>query len=195
MDIVQWLVPKKDGDVGVCFAPAWADRLPPVGSQPALRRRSAPLVSRHIARPLAVAVATTIDDDDDGATRLPEGPGLVGVRFSLSADGEPLLGPRADDVGFASTLGEFVGVVVDLGEAAGLPMMGALPVDERRGLGIVLGSLRGQTRARLADAFLLWVAAVKSAALARGFSASATLELYGSSPSQRPIDGTIEASL
>ena len=97
MDIVQWLVPKKDGAVGVCFAPAWADRLPPVGSQPALRRRSAPLVSRHIARPLAVAVAATIDDDDDdGSTRLPEGPGLVGgVRFSLSADGDSLCWGRA----------------------------------------------------------------------------------------------------
>jgi hypothetical protein len=96
MDIVQWLVPKKDGAVGVCFAPAWADRLPPVGSQPALRRRSAPLVSRHIARPLAVAVAATIDDDDDdGATRCLRGLAWWGGRFSLSADGDSLCWGRA----------------------------------------------------------------------------------------------------
>jgi hypothetical protein len=193
MDIVQWLVPKNDGDVGVCFAPAWADRLPPVGTQPALRRRSAPLVSRHVARPLAVAVVATVEDDE-GPMSLPEGPGQVIVRFALSADGAPLVEPKADDVAFASTLGEFVGVVVDLCEAAGLPLMGALPVDERRGLGVVLGSLRGHSRARVADALLLWAAAVQSAALARGFLSSAALEVVGAR-SVRPIDGTIEASV
>jgi hypothetical protein len=194
MDIVQWLVPKGDGDVGVCFAPAWADRLPPVGTQPGLRRRSAPLVSRHVARPLAVAVDATVEDDD-GPMSLPEGPGQVVVRFALSADGAPLVDPTSDDVAFASTLGEFVGVVVDLCEAAGLPMMGALPIDERRGLGIVLGSLRGHSRTRVADALLLWAGAVQSAALARGFSSSAALEVVAPSRTVRPIDGTIETSV
>lgn len=194
MDVVQWLVPGGDGGVTVCFAPAWADRLPAVAGRPALRRRSAPLVSRHLARPLAVAVAAGIDDDDS-PTSLPDEPGRTAIRLALSADGEPILAADADDVRFASVLGEFVGVVIDLCEAAGLPVMGALPGDERRALVVLLGGLRGQTRSRLADALLLLSAAVQMAALARGFSARATLEVPGTSPALRPIDGRLEASL
>ena len=194
MDVVQWLVPGGDGGVTVCFAPAWADRLPAVGSRPALRRRSAPLVSRHLARPLAVAVVHGIDDDD-GAATLPDEPGRLAVRFTLSADGEPILAADADDVRFASVLGEFVGVVIDLCEAAGLPVMGAMPGDERRALVVLLGSLRGQTRSRLADALLLLSASVQMAALARGFTARAVLEASGAALPVRPIDGRLEATL
>jgi len=160
-----------------------------------LRRRSAPLVSRHLVRPLAVAVAHGIDDDDDGAIALPDEPGRVVVRFTLAAEGEPILAADADDVRFASVLGEFVGVVIDLCEAAGLPVMGAMPGDERRALVVLLGSLRGQTRSRLADALLLLSAAVQMAALARGFSARAALEVPGAAQPVRPIDGRLEATL
>ena len=200
MDVVQWLVPGRDGaagaDVGVCFAPAWADRLPPVGRQPALRRRSAPLVSRHLARPMAVAVPLSAVDDEE-ATGLPDAPGAVSIRFSLSVDGEPMLAPDADDVRFAAVLGEFVGVVIDLCEAAGIPVMGAVPVDERRALDVLVGGLRGQTRARLADALLLLAAAVQMAALARGFSTTASLlvPLVPGRSGVIAVDGCIEAAL
>jgi hypothetical protein len=194
MDVVQWLVPGGDGGVTVCFAPAWADRLPAVGSRPALRRRSAPLVSRHLVRPLAVAVAHGIDDDD-GPTALPDEPGRLVVRFTLAAEGEPILAADADDVRFASVLGEFVGVVIDLCEAAGLPVMGAMPGDERRALVVLVGSVRGQTRSRLADALLLLSAAVQMAALARGFTARAALEVPGVAQPVRPIDGRLETTL
>lgn len=194
MDVVQWLVPGADGSVAVCFAPAWADRLPPVAGRPALRRRSAPLVSRHLARPLAVAVVAIVDDDDGGIT-LPDGPGQIAVRFSVSAEGEPILAADADDVRFASVLGEFVGVVIDLCEAAGLPVMGAVPTDERRALVVLLGGLRGQTRSRLADALLLLAGGVQGAALARGFSSRASIEVVGAAPKVVPIDGRLEAAL
>jgi hypothetical protein len=200
MDVVQWLVPGRGGaagaDVGVCFAPAWADRLPAVGRQPALRRRSAPLVSRHLSRPLAVAVPLN-DIDDDEPTGLPDAPGAVTVRFALSVDGEPLLAPNADDVRFAAVLGEFVGVVIDLCEAAGIPVMGAVPVDERRALDVLVGGLRGQSRARLADALLLLAAAVQTAALARGFSTMALLMVPSTAGTSGVIavDGCIEAAL
>jgi hypothetical protein len=194
MDVVQWLVPGGDGAVTVCFAPAWADRLPAIAGRPALRRRSAPLVSRHLARPLAVAVPAGVDDDD-GPTSLPEEPGRLAVRLTLAADGEPILAADADDVRFASVLGEFVGVVIDLCEAAGLPVMGAMPGDERRALVVLLGSVRGQTRSRLADALLLLSAAVQMAALARGFSARAVLDVPGAPSPVRPIDGCLEAAL
>jgi hypothetical protein len=194
MDVVQWLVPDREGAVGVCFAPAWADRLPGLGDRPGLRRRSAPLVSRHLSRPLAIAVAAGVDDDDS-ATTLPDEPGRLAIRLSLSVEGEPILAADADDVRFASVLGEFIGVVIDLCEAAGLPVMGALPSDERRALVVVLGSLRGQTRSRLADALLLLSAAVQMAALARGFSVGASLEVSGATPLLYPIDGRLEEAL
>lgn len=194
MDVVQWLVPGGDGSVTVCFAPAWADRLPAAAGRSALRRRSVPLVSRHLARPLAVAVTVEVEDDE-GPTALPGEPGRLAVRLALTADGEPILAADADDVRFASVLGEFVGVVIDLCEAAGLPVMGAMPGDERRALVVLLGSVRGQTRSRLADALLLLSAAVQMAALARGFSARAVLDVPGASPPLRPIDGRLEASL
>jgi len=194
MDVVQWLVPGGDGGVTVCFAPAWADRLPAVGGRPALRRRPAPLASRHLARPLAGAVAHGVDDDD-GPTALPDEPGRLAVRLTLAAEGEPILAADADDVRFASVLGEFVGVVIDLCEAAGLPVMGAMPGDERRALVVLLGSVRGQTRSRLADALLLLAAAVQMSALARGFSARAVLDVPGASPPVLPIDGRLEAAL
>lgn len=197
MDVVQWLVPGADGSVAVCFAPAWADRLPAVAGRPALRRRSSPLVSRHLSRPLAVAVVASdaaIVDDDETATSLPDAPGAVAVRFTLAADGEPILAADADDVRFASVLGEFVGVVIDLCEAAGLPVMGAMPVDERRSLLVLLGGLRGQGRSRLADALLLLSAGVQSAALARGFSSRASLELVAGGR-LIPLDGHLEGQL
>jgi len=198
MDVVQWLVPRRDGDNGtevlVCFAPAWADRLPAVGGLPALRRRSAPMVSRHLPRSLAVAVAATLDDDD-GATKLPDGPGQVAVTFELAVEHEPILPSDADDIRFAAVLGEFVAVVVDLCEAAGLPVMGALPVDDRRGLQILLGSLSGLGRVRLADALLMLAAATQTAALARGFTARALLAVVSTSEARIAIDGRIESAL
>ncbi len=194
MDVVQWLVPARDGDtrdVGVCFAPAWADRLPAVGAQPALRRRSAPMVSRHLPRALAVAVAADIVDDEDTSS-LPTAPGLVSVRCVLSVEGEPILPANADDIRFASVLGEFVSVVVDLCEAAGMPVMGALPVDERRAVQVVFGGINGVGRARLADALLMLSAAMQMTALARGFSARAFL-VVNDVPTA--IDGHIESRL
>ena len=166
MDVVQWLVPRRDdaaaGVVFVCFAPAWADRLPAMAGLPALRRRSAPMVSRHLPRSLAVAVA--------------------------AAD--------IDDVRFAAVLGEFVAVVVDLCEAAGLPVMGAVPVDERRGLQILFGGLNGMGRVRLGDALLMLAAATQTAALARGFSARAVVVVVND-PQRAAIaiDGRLEAQL
>ncbi len=201
MDVVQWIVPGglSDGsaatEVGVCFAPAWADRLPSqhtASSRAALRRRSAPLVSRHLPRPLAVAVRADVDDDDTAIT-LPDAPGQVCLRLSLDAAGEPLIPADASDVHFASVFSEFIGVTVDLCEAAGLPVMGVCPANERRALDVVLGGLRGQSRSRLADALLLLSAAVSLAALSRGFSAQGALLL----PERKiiAVDGAIEASL
>ena len=178
----------------MCFAPAWADRLPAVGSLPALRRRSAPMVSRHLPRSLAVAVAATVVDDDD-ASNLPDGPGQVAVRFQLAVDNEPILAADADDIRFAAVLGEFVAVVVDLCEAAGLPVMGALPVDERRGLLILLGALSGLGRIRLGDALLMLAAAAQTAALARGFTARAQLVVVNDTRPPVAIDGRIESAL
>jgi len=196
MDVVQWVIPGGlDGGprsaVGACFAPAWADRLPPSGRRPALRRRSAPLVSRHLSRPLAVAVPAGVEDDE-AQTSLSDAPGHVTLRLSLAVEGEPLLPAHADDVHFASVFGEFIGVAIDLCEAAGLPVMGACPADERRALDIVLGSLRGQGRSRLADALLLLRAGAQQAALARGFSLTAELLADGRSIG---VDGELEAAL
>jgi hypothetical protein len=195
MDVVQWLVPGPNGDasVAVCFAPAWADRLPPVGTTPALRRRSAPLVSRHLSRPLAIAVAAA-DVDDESPIALPGAPGSVTLRFGLSVRGTPVLDAGADDVHFASVLGEFVGVVIDLCEAAGVPVMGAVPADERRALDIVVGGLRGQTKARLADALLLLLGGVQMAADARGFQATAAM-MVREPAAHVAIDGQIERHL
>ena len=198
MDVVQWLVPRRDGDNGadvmVCFAPAWADRLPAVGALPALRRRSAPMVSRHLPRSLAVAVAATVVDDDD-VTNLSDAPGTVAVRFLLAVENEPILPVDADDIRFAAVLGEFVSVAVDLCEAAGLPVMGALPVDERRGLQVLLGGLSGLSRVRLGDALLMLAAATQTAALARGFSARAWLVVVDNARAPVAIDGRIESAL
>ena len=199
MDVVQWLVPRRDdaaaGVVFVCFAPAWADRLPAMAGLPALRRRSAPMVSRHLPRSLAVAVAAADIDDDDDLT-LPDGPGQVAGRFAPAVEGEPILPADSDDVRFAAVLGEFVAVVVDLCEAAGLPVMGAVPVDERRGLQILFGGLNGMGRVRLGDALLMLAAATQTAALARGFSARAVVVVVND-PGRAPIDidGRLEAQL
>jgi hypothetical protein len=139
-----------------------------------LRRRSAPLVCKHLVRPLAVAVAADVVDDD-APVRLPGAPGSVSLRIALTAGGQSLLDASADDIRFASVLGEFVGVVVDVCEAAGLPLMGAQPVDERRALQLLLGGLHGNPRARLADSLLLFAAGVETCALARGFEARCSL--------------------
>lgn len=192
MDVVQWLVPLSSRkDVAVCFAPAWADRLPKTAGLPALRRRSAPLVTKHLVRPLAVAVAVDVADDE-APTSLPGAPGQVALRIHLSAEGAPLLPADADDVRFAALLGEFVGVVVDVAEAAGVPVMGVMPTDERRALQILLGGLQENPRSRLADAFLLFAGAIETCALARGFSARCSLVVE---PRVVAIDADIEASL
>ena len=216
MDLVQWLVPGGATTTGsttgsttttsslpaktaisVCLAPAWSDRLPAAEGRPALRRRSAPLVSRHLQRPLAVAVGLTHEDDDD-ETQLPLTPGSVTLRLSVNAEGSPLVAATDDDLRFSAVLGEYIGVVVDLCEAASLPVMGALPVDERRALDIVLGSLRGQTRSRLADALILVSAAAELAAFARGFSTHLSLRSTnadGQTSKVVPVDGVIETEL
>ncbi|HEY1100303.1 MAG TPA: hypothetical protein VGF99_15300 [Myxococcota bacterium] len=197
MDVVQWLIPRRDGAsrgaLLVCFAPAWADRLPATGGMPALRRRSAPMVSRHLPRAIAVAVDAA-DLDDDSASSLSDSPGSVAVTIHLAVDGEPILPADADDIRFAAVLGEFVAVVVDLCEAAGLPVMGALPVDERRGLQVLLGGLSGLSRARLGDALLMLAAATQTAAMARGFSAKADLVIVADRR-VLPIDALLEGAL
>ena len=152
------------------------------------------MVSRHLPRSLAVAVGVNTDDDDD-VTGLPDAPGQVAVRFVLAVQGEPILPADADDIRFAAVLGEFVSVVVDLCEAAGLPVMGALPVDERRGLQILLGGLSGLGRVRLADALLMFAAAVQTAALARGFAAKASVVVVNEARAPIVIDGCIESAL
>lgn len=192
MDVVQWLVPLADrDDVAVCFAPAWADRLPATAGLPALRRRSAPLVCKHLVRPVAVAVPADVVDDER-ATRLPGSPGALSLRVQLSAEGAPLVDAKASDARFASVMAEFVGVVVDVVEAAGLPMMGALPVDERRALQLLLGGLQGVSRARLADALVLFAGAVEFAAHARGFDVRCFLV---ENTTLHKLDGRIEAAL
>ncbi len=192
MDVVQWLTPRPGSDdVAVCFAPPWAVNLPPHAGLPALRRRSATLVSRHLTRPFAVAVAADLVDDE-APLRLPGTAGAVSLRIALSANGVALLDAGASDVRFAAVLGEFVGVVVDLCEAAGLPLLGAQPVDERRALQLLLGALQGNARARLADALLLFAGAVETCALARGFEARCSL-LHGSRII--PINARIEVEL
>ena len=192
MDVVQWLAPRPNSDdVAVCFAPAWADRLPATAGLPALRRRSSPLVCRHLIRPLAIAVAADVVDDER-PVRLAGNPGAVSVRIALSANGQPLLDSAADDVRFAAVLGEFVGVVVDLCEAAGLPLMGAAPVDERKALQLLLGGLQGNSRARLADALLLFAGGVETCALARGFEARCFVV---EANRVLPINARIEAEL
>jgi hypothetical protein len=192
MDVVQWLAPLPDrSDLAVAFAPAWADRLPQTRHLPALRRRSAPLVCRHLSRPVAVAVAVDVADDDRDA-RVPRAPGAVTLTLLLSAEGAPVVEAAADDVAFASVLAEFIGVVVDVVEAAGLPLMGVVPAEERRGLTIVLGGLMGLSRSRLADALLLFAGAVEMCALARGFQARA---FVGHGDKRFAIDGRLEEAL
>lgn len=192
MDVVQWLVPLSDrDDLAVCFAPAWADRLPATAGLPALRRRSSPLVCKHLVRPVAVAVPADVADDDR-PTRLSGAPGALALRIQLSAEGGPLLGPTANDVRFASVMAEFVGVAVDVVEAAGLPLMGAMPVDERRALQLLLGGLQGTPCARFADALVLFGGAVEFAAHARGFDAACFL-VEGTALHR--IDGRIEGVL
>lgn len=192
MDVVQWLSPRPNSDdVGVFFVPAGADRLPATEGFPSLRRRSAPLVCRHLLRPLAVAVAADVVDDDR-AVRIAGAPGSVAVRIELSANGAPLLDPGADDVRFGAVLGEFVGVIFDLGEAAGLPVIGAQPVDDRKALLLLLDALQGTPRARLADALLLFAGGVETCALARGFEARCVLV---DAKRVVPINARIEAAL
>jgi hypothetical protein len=193
MEVVQWIARHPGhADPVVIFAPASADRLPASLGMPALRRRSATLTSRHLPRPLAAAVAVDAVDDA-AAAALPSEAGAVVLRLALQVDGDSGLVVDRDDVHFAAVLGEFVGVVADLCAAAGLPFVAAGAAPGRRAVDIALGAVAGMGRARLGDALTLCAAAVRSAALARGFDVRCSLVL-----ADRPaidVDGHIEERL
>ena len=178
MDLVQWIVPDPGGSPHVVphvlWVPAWAERVPALGALGPLRRRGAPLVSRWLSTPIAVAVSPDAVDDDQAA-QLPKTPGACSVRLGLVVDdaaGEPVVAPAADDMRFASLLGEFVRCITDLCEAAGLPVMAVGPAwsggPRRAGAEVLLGSLSAFSATRLGDALVLLATAVRLAALARG---------------------------
>ncbi len=166
MELVQWIVPRADGSLGVLWAPVWADRVQGAGDE-VVRRRGAPLVSRWLPAPLALG-STEAPPDPEAAPLLR---GTLAAVFSFAADAadpRPVLGHHVDDVRFASVLAELVRVVADLSEAAGLPAAQLRPTPERTGLEVRFGAVGVLTGAQVADALILLRAAVESCLLARG---------------------------
>lgn len=200
MELVQWVVPRDDGSFGVGFAPAWSERMPAVGTLVAglpagtmLRRRGAPLASRHLPYPLAVGAPEERAHDDQPMRALKPGALALSLRFTVDVDGRALLAPGADDVRLMGLLAELVRVVADLAEAAGVSAATIAPERERRGIELVVGTLGAGTVAQLADALCLFRVAVEQCAQARGLQlADALVLLDGKSA---PLDARVARAL
>jgi hypothetical protein len=188
MEVEQWIA-RRPGcdDLMIVFAAASTERLPAAFGLPALRRRSAPLVSDELPRPLVAAVAVDVVDDDR-PPRLAAAAAAAGLRVVVTHDGDsPFV--VGDDVRFAAVLGEFVGVVAGLCEAAQLPFVAASGGAQGGAIDVGFGPLQGLGRARLADALVTLAVGVRTAALARGFDARCEFVLDSAT---RIIDGRIE---
>lgn len=198
MELVQWVVPRDDGAFGVGFAPAWSERMPAVGTLGVgcgcttgtpLRRRGAPLASRHLPYPLAIGAPEDRPPEDQPMRGIKAGALAISLRFAIDVDGRALVPPGSDDVRLAGLLAELVRVVADLAEAAGLPAAGIAPERERRGLDMVVGTLGATTVNQLADALCLFRVAVELCAQARGLQlADALVVLDGNSA---PLDARV----
>lgn len=197
MELVQWVVPRADGTFGVGFAPAWSERMPAVGTLAAgtgmLRRRGAPLSSRHLPYPLAIGAREDESADDQPMRPLKSGQLVLVLRLAVDGEGRPLVGPDADDVRLAGLLAELVRVVADLAEAAGVHAAAIAPERERRGLELSVGTLGAGTVGQLADALCLFRVALEHCAQARGLQlVDACVVLDGKSA---PLDGRVARAL
>lgn len=199
MELVQWVVPRADGAFSVGFAPAWSERMPAVGTLAVggrtgtLRRRGAPLSSRHLPYPLAIGVHDDDAPDDQPMRALKPGQLVLSLRLAVDGDGRALVAPGADDVRLAGLLAELVRVVADLAEAAGVHAAAIAPERERRGLEVSVGTLGAGTVGQLADALCLFRVAVEQCAQARGLQVTdALVVLDGTST---PIDGRVARAL
>lgn len=193
MELVQWVVPQDDGSFGVGFAPAWSERMPAVGTlartSATLRRRGAPLASRHLAYPLAIGAAEDRTADDTPLRGLKAGMLCLSLRLAMDGDGRALVPPSSDDVRLAGLVAELVRVVADLAEAAGLPAIGIAPERERRGLELVVGALGATNVTQLADALCLFRVAAEQVSQARGLQLTdALLVVDGKSA---PLDARV----
>lgn len=176
MDLVAWIVGRSDGGLGVVFAPSWSDRMPAppsVGAAPGktLRRKSAPLVSRWLPHPVALA---ELEGEPPGSAALaPAAPGAVALSLLVGLEGEggaptPVLPPGRGELALATVLSELVSVVGDLLEALSLPLLSLSPDKEARGFDVALGSVGALTIEKLAEHLLLFRAALDVACQARG---------------------------
>lgn len=175
MDLVAWIVGRADGGFGVAFAPSWADRMPapPSAGGPGrvLRRRSAPLVSRWLPHPVAIA---ELEGDAPAPTTLaPAAPGAVTLSLVFALEGEggaptPILPPGRGALALSTVLAEMISVVGDLLEALSLPLLSLAPDREDRGFDVALGSVGALTTDKLAEQLCLLRAALDVAAQARG---------------------------
>ncbi len=174
MDLVQWIIGRKDGSFGTAFAPSWADRMPAPPSADAggraLRRRSAPLVSRWLPHPIAVAELE--GDPPPAQGQCPAQPGAVTISlvFAIDQDGapQPLLPPGRGELALTILLSEVVSLTGDLLEALSLPLLSLAPDKEARGLDVALGSVGALSLDKLAELLCLLRAALDISVASRG---------------------------
>lgn len=200
MELVQWIVPLDDGSVAVGWAPVWADRMHALGrlSRP-VRRRGAPLVSRWLPCPLAAGALeepASGHERADAPIRAALRAGALSVILGIAADTDEsrsILPPDADDLRFAGLYSELVRVTADLAEAAGMPPAGVVPSPERGGMELGVGTLGAMTARQLADALLLFRAAMEMCVQARGLKL--TLARVRLGDTTLDIDGKIAGAL
>jgi hypothetical protein len=175
MQLVQWVVLEPTGGFRTLLAPVWAESVPAQSEHmPALRRRSAPLASRWLAHPLAIAALEDGSPPPNPAAALGAQSGFdvrlkLHLRFAVADRGPPLTALRDDDLGFFALMGEMLRVVADLCESAGLPLLSITPDAERRGVVLQLGSLATLPPQTAFDALVLFRVAADLCAQARGF--------------------------
>jgi hypothetical protein len=172
MDMSHWVVPQPSPSTSfdLLFVPAWADRIAAAaGVRGALRRRSAPLVSRWLSMPLVVAVDDAQATDTDAPLALPNTPGAVRVVASLlSTEGGPLFAHATDPIRIATTMSEFVRCIGDVCEAGGIPVS-SVRFTANTDVELCMGPLLSWQRQRFVDACWLLCFAMRLCALARGF--------------------------
>jgi hypothetical protein len=193
MQLVQWIVPLAEGGFSVLFSPVWTEELPASavsrakGARGRIRRRSAPLTSRWLPHPIALA-----ESEDTPRVEGPpqQRPVCVRFAFATSERGPPVSMMRDDDISFAALFAEMVRVVADLCESAALPVLAIAPDVERRGLSLTLGSLVMLPVQSAYDALCVLRVAVELCAQQRGFLVSdATLVVgTGEALEQAPLD-------
>lgn len=191
MQLVQWIVPLAEGGFSVLFSPVWTEEVPAAadarGKGGRVRRRSAPLSSRWLPHPIALA-----ESEDTPRVDGPPQDRPVSVRFAFSTSerGPPVAMMRDDDISFAALFAEMVRVVADLCESASLPVLAIAPDVERRGLSLTLGSLVMLPPQSAFDALCVMRVAVELCAQQRGFlvSDAALLVGTGGALAQAPLD-------